>query len=146
RRPGGVRGGVVASGADAFAGASARGLDVARTDWNSGGVGATSARFPAGGGVGPLDLASVFGLQSTRLAVFALNGLVPLLPVHRDLDGGRDPQSNLITPNIHHGDDDIIADDDTFVAVSGQDQHRFRLLPPASEARDHPESRCPRPR
>src|SRR5262249_41617343 len=52
------------------------------------------------------------------------------------LNWGRDPQSDLITPNIDHGDDDIIADDDTFVAVSGQDQHRFRLLPPASEARD----------
>jgi hypothetical protein len=84
------------------------------------------------------NLASVLGLQSTRLAILALDGLVHLLAVHGDLDRGRDPQSNLITPNIHHGDDDIIADDDTFVAVSGQDQHRFRLLPPASEARDHP--------
>jgi hypothetical protein len=85
-----------------------------------------------------LDLAGVVGFQSARLAVFALNRLVHLLPVHGDLDWGRDPQPNLIAANIHDGDDDIIAYDDTFVAVSGQDQHRLRLLPPASEARDRP--------
>ena len=91
-----------------------------------------------GGGVWTVDLAGVVGFQSARLAILALNGLVHLLAVYGDLDRGRDPQSNLIAANIHNGDDDVIADDDTFVAVSGQDQHRLRLLPPASEARDRP--------
>src|SRR4029077_18180231 len=53
-----------------------------------------------------------------------------------------DPQPNLIAPDIHHGDDDVIPDDDAFVAVSGQDQH-LRLLPPANETRNLPWSRCP---
>jgi hypothetical protein len=43
-----------------------------------------------------------------------------------------------IAANIDDGDDDIIADDYALIAVSGQDQHRLRLLPPASEARDRP--------
>ena len=64
-----------------------------------------------------------WGSRRARLSILALNGLVHLLAVYGDLDGGRDPQSNLIAPDIHHGDDDVIADDDTFVAVSGQDQH-----------------------
>jgi len=85
-----------------------------------------------------LDLAGVVGFQSARLAILALNGLVHLLAVHGDLDWGRDSQSNLIAANIHHGDDDVIPNDDAFIAVTGQDQHRFRLLPPASEARDRP--------
>ena len=85
-----------------------------------------------------VNLARVVGLQSARLAIFALNGVVHLLAVHGDLDWGRDSQSNLIAANIHHGDDDVIADDDTFIAVTRQDQHWFRLLPPASEARDRP--------
>ncbi len=78
------------------------------------------------------------GFQSARLAILALNGLVHLLAVYRDLDRGRDSQSNLIAAYIHYGDDNVIADDDTFIAVTRQDQHWFRLLPPASEARDHP--------
>jgi len=65
-----------------------------------------------------LDLAGVLGFQSARLTILALNGLVHLLAVYGDLDGGRDPQSDLIAPDVHHRDDDVIADDDTFVAVS----------------------------
>jgi hypothetical protein len=94
--------------------------------------------FTPWGLIEALDLAGVMRLEAARLAILALNGLVNLLTVHRDLDRGRDPQSNLIAANIHHGDDDVIAYDDAFVAVTGQDQHRFRLLPPASEARDRP--------
>jgi len=71
-----------------------------------------------------IDLASIIRFQSTRLAILALNGVVHLLTVYGDLDRGRDPQSNLITANIHNGNDDIITNYDTFVAVSGQDQHR----------------------
>jgi hypothetical protein len=71
-----------------------------------------------------IDLAGVMRLQPARLAVFALNGLVHLLPVHRDLDRGSDSQSYFIAANIHDGDNNIIANDDTLVAVSGQDQHR----------------------
>src|SRR3954462_13992221 len=83
------------------------------------------------------ELASILGIQACRLTILALNGLVHLLAVHGDLDGGRDPQSNLVAPDIHHGDDDVVTDDDAFVAVSGQDQH-LRLLPPANETRGLP--------
>ena len=79
------------------------------------------------------ELAGILGVQAARLTILALNGLVHLLAVYGDLDGGRDPQSNLVAPDIHHGDDDVIADDDAFVAVSGQDQH---LQAPSSCQRD----------
>jgi hypothetical protein len=75
------------------------------------------------GRVQTVDLASVVGLQSARLAIFTLNGLVHLLAVHRDFNRGRDPQSNLIATYVDHGDDDVISDDDTFIAVTRQDQH-----------------------
>jgi hypothetical protein len=85
-----------------------------------------------------IDLAGIVRLKPARLTILTLNGLVHLLSVYRDFDRGRDPQSNLIAANIDDGDDDIIADDYALIAVSGQDQHRLRLLPPASEARDRP--------
>src|SRR5205823_2926550 len=55
-----------------------------------------------------LQLAGVLGFQSARLPVLALDGLVHLLAVYGDLDGGRDPQSDLVAPDIHHGDDDVV--------------------------------------
>ena len=93
--------------------------------------GGDGGRAGSGGG-DVLELAGVLGVQSARLTVLALDRLVHLLAVYADLDRGRDPQSDLVAPDIHHGDDDVIADDDAFVAVSGQDQHLVRLLPPAN--------------
>src|SRR5262245_56431527 len=110
---------------------------------SSGFFGPRATNFAPDGRIKAFDLASVLGFQPARLSILSLDGLIHLLAVYGDFDRGRDPQSNLIAPNIHHGDDDVIPDDDTFVAVSGQDQHRSRLLPPANEARDHPRSRCP---
>jgi hypothetical protein len=104
----------------------------------SGTVAARPARLAPRGRIEAIDLTGIVRFQSARLAILALNGLVHFLAVHGDLDRGGDPQSNLIAANIHHGDDDVIANDDTFIAVTGQNQHRIRLLPPASEARDRP--------
>src|SRR4029078_6204729 len=86
------------------------------------------------GRIEAFDLASFLGFQSARPSVLALDGFIHLFAEYGDLDRGRDPQTNFIAPNIHHGDDDVTSDDDTFVAVSGQDQHRSRLLPTANEA------------
>ena len=62
-----------------------------------------------------LDLAGVLGFQSARLTILALDRFVHLLAMYADLDGGRDPQSDLIAPDIHHGDDNVIPNDDAFV-------------------------------
>jgi hypothetical protein len=104
----------------------------------SGIIGPTAALFTPWRLIEAVYLARVVGLQAACLAILALNCVVHLLSVHGDLDWGRDPQSNLIAANINYGDDNVIADDDTFIAVTRQDQHWFRLLPPASEARDRP--------
>jgi len=84
-----------------------------------------------------LELAGVLGFQSARLPILALNGLVHLLTVYGDLDGGRDPQSDLITPDIHHGDEMS----SPMMILSSRCRDRtsiFGLLPPANETRDHP--------
>jgi hypothetical protein len=65
-------------------------------------------------------LTRVLRVQARRLAVLSLDGLVHLLAVHADLDWSRDPQSDLVAPYVHHGDDDVVTDDDAFVAVAGQ--------------------------
>ncbi len=65
-----------------------------------------------------LHLACFLGFQSARLSILTLNGLVHLLTVYADLDGRCYAQSDLITTNVHHGNDDVIADDDTFVSVT----------------------------
>jgi hypothetical protein len=64
------------------------------------------------------DLPGFLGFQATGLSIFALNGFVHLLTMHTDLDGCGDTQSDLITSNVHHGDHNVITDDDTFVAVT----------------------------
>ena len=80
----------------------------------------TPREFLGARGVEVFELAGVLGVQSARLPVLALDGFVHLLTVYGDFDGGRDPQPNLVAPDIHHGDDDVVTDDDTLVAVSGQ--------------------------
>src|SRR6185312_3746655 len=54
----------------------------------SGGLGAAPARLASHRLGETLDLPGVLGLQSTRLAILALDGLIHLLPVHGDLDRG----------------------------------------------------------
>jgi hypothetical protein len=130
----GARAAVIAGPAPCQQGESALGLA------SSGFFGRGAAQVAPDGRMKAFDLAGFLGVQPARLSILALDGFVHFLAMDGNLDRGRDPQSNLIAPNIHHGDDDVIADDDTFVAVSGQDQHRSRLLPPANEARDHPRS------
>jgi hypothetical protein len=48
---------------------------------------------------------------------------VHLQAVHRDLDRGVDPQPDLIAADVYHRNHNVIADDDTLIAVSRQDQH-----------------------
>src|SRR4051812_9825135 len=113
--------------------------------WGEAGFDRSDALGPGATEVAPergaelFELAGVLGGQSARLLVLALDRLVHLLAVHADLDRGRDAQSDLIAPDIHHGDDDVIADDDAFVAVSGQDQHLSgSFLLPTCETRYRP--------
>ena len=65
-----------------------------------------------------LDLAGFLGFQAAGLSIFALNGFVHLLTVYADLDWGCNAQPDFITANVHHGDDNVIANDDTFVSVT----------------------------
>lgn len=88
-------------------------------------------RFPTclTGSSGPKDLAGrVVHLELARFSVFSLDGLIHLPPMNRDLAGGVDPQSNLVSANINDRKYDVLADHDALVTLPRQDKHR-QLLP-----------------
>ena len=72
---------------------------------------------------GPSKFLRVFPLQLAGAAVFPLNCFVHFLPMNGDLRGGLDTQPDLVTANIDDGDNDVVAYDDAFVTLSGEDQH-----------------------
>ena len=47
--------------------------------------------------------------------------LVDLLPMHGHLDRRGDSEANLVAPDVHDGDHDVVADDDGFVSVAAKD-------------------------
>ena len=69
------------------------------------------------------DLAGVIKLNLRGLAILALNGLVYLAAMNRYFARRLNPESNLVAAYVDDGYDDIVADDDTFVALSGEDEH-----------------------
>ena len=52
-----------------------------------------------------------------------MDGVVHFLPVHRDLFGGDDTETNLVAPDFDNGHGDIVVDDDTLILFSGQYEH-----------------------
>src|SRR5262245_7321016 len=48
--------------------------------------------------------------------------------MHRDLGWGIDPQPHLVAADIDDRDDNVVANNDAFVSLSGENEHRG-LLP-----------------
>jgi hypothetical protein len=65
------------------------------------------------------NLAGVVQLNLRGLLILALNGLVHLAAMNRYFARRLDPESNFVAAHIDDRYDDIIANDDTFVALSG---------------------------
>jgi hypothetical protein len=61
--------------------------------------------------------------DSCSLLVLALDCFVDFAAVDRDFPRRFDAESNLVSPYVDDRDDNIVADDDTLVALSGKDQH-----------------------
>src|SRR5439155_23582744 len=57
-----------------------------------------------------------------------LDGLVDLAAMDRDLFGRIDPQADLVAADLHHGHRDVIVDDDAFVLLPRENQHRLASL------------------
>src|SRR5581483_10003477 len=74
------------------------------------------------------QFSGILGLDSARPQVFPLNRVVNFLPVYRNFDGCVDAKTHLVAADIHHGDDNVVADHDAFVALSRQNKHRPLLL------------------
>jgi hypothetical protein len=68
----------------------------------------------------------VFRRASTRLscaAILSLDRIVHFLAMHRDTLGGFDTQADFVTANVNNRHNDVVANHDAFVAVSGKDEH-----------------------
>ena len=63
------------------------------------------------------------GAGLRRSAVLTLDGIVDFLPVYRYGLGCLDTQADFVTTDIHDRHDDVVADHDAFVSVSGKDEH-----------------------
>jgi hypothetical protein len=74
------------------------------------------------------DLAGVVQLNFRGLAILALNGLVHLAAMNRHFARRLNPEPNLIATYVDDGYDDIVADDDTFVALSREDEHGTSMI------------------
>src|SRR6185437_2757227 len=75
----------------------------------------------------------ILGIQPRAAQVFALDGFVHLLTVHGYFRGRVNAQSHFIAADIDNRDNNVVADNDAFVALSRQDEHRG-LLPSISRA------------
>jgi hypothetical protein len=69
------------------------------------------------------DLPGVVGANLGGLLVLALNGFVNLAPMNRNFARRLDSQSYFVAADIDNGYDDIVAYDDAFVALAGEDKH-----------------------
>src|SRR5262249_27485652 len=52
--------------------------------------------------------------------ILAVNRVEDFLPVDRHFLGGHNAQTHLVAADLHHGDSDVVVDDDTFVFFPGQ--------------------------
>ena len=80
------------------------------------------------GRVDRLDFAGVRRLQMRRLFVFAFDGLVHLLTVDGHVRWRLYPQPHFVAADIHDRDYHVVANDDAFVTMSRQHQHRWLLM------------------
>jgi hypothetical protein len=75
----------------------------------------------------------ILGFQPRAAQILALNGLVHLLSVHGYFRGRVNAQSHFIAADIDNRDNNVVADNDAFVALSRQDEHRG-VVPSISRA------------
>jgi hypothetical protein len=69
------------------------------------------------------DAAGLVGLNLRSLLVFPLNRVVDFAAVDRDFSRGVDAEPDPVAANVDNRHDYIVADYDTFVALSGENQH-----------------------
>src|SRR5258708_6901209 len=72
-------------------------------------------------------------VEALSAHVFALDRLVHFLAVYGNLGRRLDAQPHLVTADVHHGDHDVVTDDDAFVALPRQNKHLAHSLHHAQE-------------
>jgi hypothetical protein len=73
-------------------------------------------------------LPRVFGADLGGLLILALYGFVHLATVHRNLARRFDSQPHFVATHVDDRYDDVIANDDTFVALAGEDEHDTSMI------------------
>src|SRR5208337_3251561 len=71
-------------------------------------------------------------------ASLVLNGFVDLAAMDCDILGGLDAKTNLVTPDLDHGHRDVVVDNDAFVLLAGENQHRRSSLMLVARRAYHP--------
>lgn len=74
------------------------------------------------------NLPGIVQLDLDGLLVLALNGVVYLAAMNRNFARRLNPEPNLIAAHVDDGDDDVIAYNDTFVALSGENEHVSSMI------------------
>ena len=74
------------------------------------------------------DLPGVVQLDFRSFAILALNGFVNLAAMNRHFARRLNPESHLIATHVDDGYDDIVTDNDTFVALPGEDEHSTSMI------------------
>jgi hypothetical protein len=69
------------------------------------------------------DLAGVIQADLGRLLVLALNGFVDFAPMDRYFAGRLDAESHFVAANVDDSYNDVIANNDALVALSGKHKH-----------------------
>ena len=69
------------------------------------------------------DAAGLVGLNLRRLLIFPLNRVVHFAAMDRNFARRVDAQPDPVAADVHDRDDHVVADDDAFVALSGEYQH-----------------------
>src|SRR5437773_4989367 len=81
-------------------------------------------------GAGHVSLSAPKLASRDRLGVFRPGRVQrqQLLPIDRHVTGRFDPKPNLAAVNVHHGDADVVADENLFAKLAAEDQHVAALL------------------
>ena len=74
------------------------------------------------------DLPRFVQLYLGRLLILALDGFVHFATVHRNFARRLNPEPNFVAAHVDDRYDDIVANDDTFVALSGEDEHDTSMI------------------
>jgi hypothetical protein len=96
--------------------------------------------------LGSLGCVGLTGFFAAPGGFVAMDRIEDLAPVDRHFFRGLDPESDLVSADLHDDDRNVIVDDNTFVLFTRENQHPKFLRPPARAAASRALSQAERER